>query len=96
MNISSSSNSVNISGNIKSINDFQAIKTTIDSLKSTHQALTIHIEDSISITSSVIGYFNKIVLKDKIDLKLRIGNEQLIELFDDLNLSTLFNVRKIA
>jgi len=96
MNISSSSNSVNISGNIKSINDFQAIKTTIDSLKTSHEALIIHIVDSISITSSVIGYFNKIILKDGIELRLQVGNEQLIELFDDLNLSTLFNVRKIA
>jgi len=96
MNISSSSNSVNISGNIKSINDFQAIKTTIDSLKTSHESLIIHIKDSISITSSVIGYFNKIILKDGIELSLQVGNEQLVELFDDLNLSTLFNVRKIA
>jgi len=94
MNISAASNIINISGNIKSINDFQSIKATIDSLKANHQSLTIHIEDSISITSSVIGYFNKIILKDAINLQLIIGNKQLIELFDDLNLSKLFNVQK--
>ena len=96
MNISTVSNTVNISGNIKSINDFQTIKTTIDSLKGNHKALIIHIVDSISITSSVIGYLNKITLKDGIELKLKVGNKQLIELFDDLNLSTLFNVQKIS
>lgn len=94
MNISSSANVVTITGNIKSVSDFQSIKSTIDSLKDSTSTITLNIQDSISITSSVIGYLNKLVLKDSIDLNMKIANEQLIHLLKDLNLTTTFKVRK--
>jgi len=80
MEISRSSNTVTITGNIKSVSDFQSIKTTLDAVKTSSSTITINIEDSISITSSVIGYFNKLVLKDNINLNMNVGNEQLIAL----------------
>lgn len=95
MEISSSSNNVVITGNIKSINDFQSIKTSLDSIKANNTSITIDIKDSISITSSVIGYLNKLVLKDEIALHIKVGNAQLIDLFNDLNLSKVFNVTKL-
>jgi len=55
MEITSSSNTINISGNIKSINDFSEIKNLIDSVVTQHKSVTINIIDSLSITSSVIG-----------------------------------------
>ena len=94
MNISTSSNIVTIIGNIKSINDFQEIKSTLDTLKSQHSTIIIEIVDSLSITSSVIGYFNKLILKDKINLSMKIGNEKLLELVNDLNLTSVFNARQ--
>lgn len=94
MDITISSNTVNLTGNIKTINDFQVIKSNIDTLVSQHKSLTINVIDSISMTSSVIGYINKLILKDNININMNIGNEQLIALLEDLNLSSLFKVKK--
>ena len=94
MDISSSANVVTITGNIKSVSDFQSIKSTVDSVKGSSNSIIIDIKDSISITSSVIGYLNKLVLKDSIDLNLKVANEQLIHLLEDLNLTTVFKVKR--
>jgi len=95
MDISVSSNTVTITGNIKTVQDFQSIKSNIDTVVANQRSIVINLVDSLSITSSVIGYFNKLVLKDKVDLTLGVGNDQLIELLEDLSLKSLFKVRKI-
>ncbi len=95
MEIQSSSNNVTITGNIKSVSDFQQIKQCIDGLVSTHKHIVLNIKDSLSITSSVIGYLNKLVLKDNIDIHMHIGNEQLIELLTDLNMVSTFKAKKV-
>ncbi len=94
MNITSSSNIINIKGNIKSISDFSEIKSLVDNVISQHKSITINVVDSLSITSSVIGYLNKLILKDNINIEMRIGNEQLIDLISDLNLTSTFKARK--
>ncbi len=94
MDISSSGNIVTITGNIKSVSDFQSIKSTIDSIKDSSSSITIDIKDSIAITSSIIGYFNKLVLKESINLNLKVGDTQLLNLLDDLNLRTLFKAKR--
>jgi hypothetical protein len=94
MEIQASGSTVTISGNIKSISDFQEIKSTLDKVTSENSSIVLKIEDSISITSSVIGYFNKLILKDNIKIDMQIGNDDLISLLDDLSLSEVFNVRK--
>ena len=94
MEITSSGNTIKITGNIKSVSDYQEVKSVVDSVVANHKTIVIDIQDSISITSSIIGYFNKLVLKDKISFSMRVGNEQLLELLDDLNLITLLGVRK--
>jgi hypothetical protein len=94
MEIKSSAGSVTITGNIKTIADFQSIKQTIDGVVATHKSIIINVIDSLSITSSVIGYFNKLVLKDKVDMRLSIGNEQLLHLLDDLNLVSTFKAQR--
>ena len=93
MEISSSANNITIIGNIKTVSDYQSIKTTVDSVSSQNKSIIIDVKDSISITSSVIGYFNKLVLKDKIDLSMKVGNPQLLSLLDDLNLKSVFKAR---
>ncbi len=94
MEISTAGNVVTIKGNIKTVSDYQEIKSTLDSMITTHKSITINIPDSISITSSVIGYFTKLVQKEKIDLSIKVGDSDLMELFDDLGLVSLFKVRK--
>ena len=95
MDISSSANVVTITGNIKNVSDFQSIKSVVDSIKSSHSIITLDLVDSISITSSVIGYLNKLVLKDSINLNMKIGNNQLMLLLEDLNLTATFKARRI-
>ena len=94
MEISTSSNQVTITGNIKTVMDFQELKSSVDLLSSQHKSITINIVDSLSITSSVIGYFTKLVLKDKVDINMNIGNEKLLELLSELHLTTTFKARK--
>ncbi|ABB43491.1 conserved hypothetical protein [Sulfurimonas denitrificans DSM 1251] len=94
MELQISSNIVTIAGNIKSISDFQAIKKIVDDVAAAHKAIHLNIVDSLSITSSVIGYLNKLVLKDNIDLHVNVGNEQLLELLDDLNLTAMFKAKR--
>jgi len=95
MEISTNSNRVTIEGNIKSNADFQSIRTTVDSLIRTHKSIIIDVKDSLSFTSSVIGYFNKIILKDKIDVSINVGNVDLYNLLDDLNLVSTFKLKKV-
>jgi len=95
MQISSSTNTITLIGNIKTVNDFQDIKRSIDLIVKEYKDITLNIQDSLSITSSVIGYFNKIVLKDKINLNMNIGNEKLFNLINDLNLTSVFQAKKV-
>jgi len=95
MEIFISKNIVTIEGNIKTVIDYQELKKDIDTLIKSNKNIEIILKDSISITSSVIGYFNKLVLKDKIELKIAVASELLFELFKDLNLVELFRVQKI-
>lgn len=94
MDIKVSSNIITITGNIKSISDFQLIKQSIDDVVATHKSIHLNILESLSITSSVIGYLNKLVLKDNIDLHMGVGNEQLLDLLSDLNLTGMFKAKR--
>ncbi|MDD5400668.1 MAG: hypothetical protein PHQ93_05720 [Sulfurimonas sp.] len=94
MELEVSSNSLVIKGNIKSVSDFQNIKQSVDAMVAQHKHININILDSLSITSSVIGYFNKLVLKDNIDIHMNVKNEQLLNLLDDLNLASTFKAKR--
>jgi hypothetical protein len=95
MEISINSGVVTIKGNIKSVSDYQTIKTELDKVVTSGGSLTLRIPESISITSSVIGYFNKLVQKDKVNMSMQIGNQQLMELLEELNLDGLFKAQKV-
>ncbi len=94
MNISVSGRTVTIVGNIKSIGDYQTLKDTLERVVANEKSIMINIKDSISITSSVIGYLTKLVQKDNIDIEIRVGDENLYELLDEINLVQLFKVRR--
>jgi len=94
MEIEAKLNIITITGNIKSISDFAKIKSLVDNVTSQHESIVVNIVNSLSVTSSVIGYFNKLILKDKINVKMNVGSEQLINLLDDLNLTSTFKAKK--
>ena len=85
-----------IEGNIKTIGDFQEIKHALDAFIKHNTSVKLTIKDSISVTSSVIGYLTKLVLKDKIAVEVCVGNGELINLFEELGLKELLHVRSIA
>jgi hypothetical protein len=95
MEISNSGSTVTITGNIKSIGDLQQIKSSLDDLTIENKSITLKIINSISITSSVIGYFTKLIYKNNIHISMQVGDIRLYELLDELSLVSQFNVRTI-
>ncbi len=95
MKIDAYGNKLVVEGNIKSISHYDQLKSILDKMLIDNQKIIIELIDSISITSSVIGYLSKLVHVDGIVLKLVINDEDLFNLFDDLGLSEAFNVQKL-
>lgn len=91
MQINTLGSRITITGHIKAMSDYQDIKNAVERITATNQAITIEIKDSISITSSVIGFLNKLVLKDNIKLTMIVGEDSLMNLLDELNLTQTFN-----
>ncbi|NPA10753.1 MAG: hypothetical protein GXO62_00740 [Epsilonproteobacteria bacterium] len=86
-------NVLHIKGDIKTIDDFEKIKSMLDDITSAD--VVLRIEDSKYITSSLIGHLYK--LKDKYNKSIivQIGNEDLTEVFEDLGLVNEFKVESI-
>jgi len=96
MKISRDDSLITIVGNIKSVSDYTDIQGHLQSVMSNGSgSITIKVVDSISITSSVIGIFLKIIKKDGIALTVQVGNKHLYDLLNELNLLAVFNVRQI-
>ena len=94
MEISSTGSIVTIAGNIKSIGNLQTIKTCLDDMIQSNTSITLKIVNSISITSSVIGYLTKLVYKDNIHISMDIEDKRLYDLLDELSLVSLFNAKR--
>ena len=91
-----SSNELIISGNIKSIEDSAEIKQAINALQQKGaKNLLLRIQDSFSMTSTVIGHLMKLVNLDKMPVSLVVGDRRLYELLEELSLIQPFNVRLI-
>lgn len=92
----SGSNELTISGNIKSIEDGTAIKEAINACKKEGAtSVLLRIQDSFSMTSTVIGFLMKLVNIDKLRVSLVVGDARLYQLLDELSLVQVFNVRLI-
>jgi hypothetical protein len=94
--VNNGGNELTISGNIKSIEDSAAIKDAVTALKE-KGATSMHlmIQESFSMTSTVIGFLMKLVNIDKIRVTLVVGDARLYHLLDELSLQQVFNVRLI-
>jgi hypothetical protein len=91
------SNELVIIGNIKSIEDSMAIKEAINALRNAgNKNILLRIQDSFSMTSTVIGYLMKLINIDKISISLVIGDQRLHQLLDELGLVQQFNVRLVG
>lgn len=85
-----------VRGNIKTITDYQDIKGAVkEQMDKGVKSIDVKIEDSFSITSSVVGFFLKVINKDKLDLNVYVKDERLHRILKDLNLLDLFKVKKL-
>jgi adenosine deaminase len=94
--LSSENGSIQISGNIKSIDDYLAIKSSFQELVDAgHRKIDVSFVNSVSITSSVIGFMLKLVNVDKVDLNVYAGDRKLIALMEELDLQEVFKVQSL-
>jgi hypothetical protein len=86
---------ITITGNIQSIDDYQAIKDTVRSVitKGATQ-ITLKIPDSLSMPSSVIGFLLKLVHVDNVGINMLVKDERLYNLMEILNLVSVLNVKR--
>lgn len=86
-------NEVVITGNIKSVEDSLLIKDTINTLVAQgSQNIHLKIKDSLSITSTMIGFLMKLVHQEKVHLFITVGDSRLYSLLEELKLLQQFNV----
>ncbi|MCD8553724.1 hypothetical protein [Seleniivibrio sp.] len=89
-------NTMRISGEVNTIENYTEIKDSIlKFISSCEKELIIEITDSMTMTSSIIGFFTKIIHRDGINLSLLVHDRRLYGLLEDLNLIKLFNVRHV-
>lgn len=85
-----------LKGQIKSFQDYELIKDSIDDhITQGCDSITLNIEDSLGIISSVIGYLIKLVNLQKVKIFLFIHQETLYKVMDNLGLVQAFNIRKV-
>ena len=91
------SNELTIIGNIKSIEDSMEIKQAMNGLQQKGaKSIVLKIQDSFSMTSTVIGHLMKLVNIDKISVSLVVGDQRLYEILEELRLVQPFNVRLVG
>ncbi|MGE4267789.1 MAG: hypothetical protein AB7F25_10170 [Deferribacterales bacterium] len=89
-------NTMRLSGEVNTIENYTEIKDSILKFITTgEKELIMEITDSMTITSSIIGFFTKIIHRDGINLSLLVHDRRLYSLLEDLNLIKLFNVRHV-
>lgn len=82
-----------ITGEVKSLDCYAEIKKNVQQIvDSGEESITIEVIDSMMITSSIIGYFTKIIHADGVKLNMVVHSSRLYELLEDLNLVKMFNV----
>jgi hypothetical protein len=89
-----SSNELTVIGNIKSIEDSMQIKVALNKLQEKGvKSIILKIQDSFSMTSTVIGHLMKLVNLNRITVSLMVGDQRLYDLLEELSLVQHFNVR---
>ena len=95
MEIQRQGSEIVITGNIKNTSDYQSIKDNVNALvQSGAKSIIVKTPESFSMTSSVIGFFIKVIFQDKVSIHVYVKDDRLYSLLEDLNLSETFKVKK--
>lgn len=88
------SNELIITGNIKTVEDSIQLKNALNKMATAgNSSIHLKIIDSMSMTSTAIGYLMKLVNIEHVKLSVTAGDERLYVLLEELGLLQLFNVR---
>ncbi len=91
------SKSIKVRGNIRSISDVSELKSVIDAYNlRSRDNFTIEILDSFAMPSAMIGYLLKLVQQEEVILSIKINDQRLAALLEDLNLKEVFNIHSLA
>ncbi len=92
MELKTYGDTIEVNGVIKTITDAQEI---IDAIKNVQgKNLRLIVKESFALPSSIIGYLIK-KNEEGVNVNIEVTSDILAELLDDLNLTKIFNVRKI-
>ena len=95
MEIQRQGSEIVITGNIKNTSDYQSIKDNVNALvQSGAKSIIVKTPESFSMTSSVIGFFIKVIFQDKVSIHVDVKDDRLYSLLEDLNLIETFKVKK--
>ncbi len=95
MEIQRQGSEIVITGNIKNTSDYQSIKDNVNALvQSGAKIIIVKTPESFSMTSSVIGFFIKVIFQDKVSIHVYVKDDRLYSLLEDLNLIETFKVKK--
>lgn len=85
-----------INGHIRTFGDYEVLKKTMDEqIEEGADRITLHILQSQTIISSVIGYLIKIVNLEQIPVHLFVKEDSLAKVITDLGLADAFLLQKI-
>ena len=93
MELKVAGSTVEVNGIIKTIEDVENIKDVASSTNS--NAITLKIVDSFAMPSALIGYLIKLKQLENKQINLKIVDEGLYELVQDLNLDRDFNLQRL-
>lgn len=87
-------NEITVEGNIKTIDDYMTLKKAVTAIvEAGNNQVLLTMCDSISMPSSVLGFFVKLVNHDKIRVSMNVADRCLFELLEELGMIELFHVR---
>lgn len=88
---------ITVRGNIKTTQDYLDIRQMVsDVVARGREAVHLDLLESLSMPSAVIGFFVKLVNRDKIKVSMTVHDPRLLELLDELCLRELFGAQAPA
>lgn len=86
---------MDVMGLIKGVTDSQRLKDAIESIQNKRKYIEINIHESFAVNSTIVGYLRKKIKIDGLSISVRVKDERLYELFDELKLLDIFNVSRL-
>lgn len=97
VSVTTTNSKVIVRGDVVSIGDYWLIKKKVTNLvENGRKKIVVVFRDAKFIGSSVVGFFLKLILKDKISLKIKANDPQFYHFMEILGLTEVFQMKKGA